>query len=86
MERYETGRLLPSGERRRRALERARREVAAAVMLVADGRSPEVVVANLDYATRAARELRPSAAAAGVVLVPLARAVGRGKDIAARRP
>ena len=66
----------------RRAAVHAREEIEAAIMLVAGGHFPRVLISNLVDCTRAVRELRGTADAAGVEVEAIPRADGRGCDIA----
>jgi hypothetical protein len=65
-----------------RAAEQTRLEIEAAIMLVAGGHFPRVVISNLFDGPRAVRDMRGLAEAAGVDLEPLARADGHGCDVA----
>jgi hypothetical protein len=68
--------------RGRRAAVHARAEIEAAIMLVAGGHFPRVLISNLVDCTGAVRDLRGLADAAGVDLELLPRSDGRGCDIA----
>jgi hypothetical protein len=60
-------------------------EVAAAIALVADGRYPRVIVANIADAARIVAALRPDADRCGVELVTEATADGTCRDVVVRR-
>jgi hypothetical protein len=66
----------------RRATMHAREEIEAAIMLVAGGHFPRVLISNLVDCGGAVRNLRGVADAAGVDLELLPRTDGRGCDIA----
>ena len=66
----------------RRAAVQAREEIEAAIMLVAGGHFPRVLISNLVDCAGAVRGLRGLADAAGVDLELLPRSDGRGCDIA----
>lgn len=63
------------------ARDRDRRQVEAAILLVADGRYRSVVVANLVDADPIARELCATASRNGVALSTTPRLSGGGADI-----
>jgi hypothetical protein len=67
------------------ARDRDRRQVEAAILLVADGRYPSVVIANLADADPIARALCATASRAGVALSTTRRFVDGGADIVIRR-
>jgi hypothetical protein len=58
-----------------------RNEVAAAILLVAGGHFPTVLVANMADASDVAAALRADAASKGIRLILDQRADGRGCDI-----
>ena len=60
-------------------------QVAAAIVLVADGRYPQVVVSNIGDAARLAAALRPDADRCGVDLIVETGADGATHDVVARR-
>jgi hypothetical protein len=60
-------------------------QVAAAIALVADGRYPRVIVANITDAARLVDAMRPDADRCGVDLVAEDGADGSCCDIVARR-
>ena len=64
---------------------RERNEIAAAILLVADGRFPEVVMANLPDCAFVAEELRADAARRCVRLVLIERSDGMGCDVRVTR-
>ncbi len=61
--------------------QRARQQVAAAILLVADGRYPEVTVANIDDAAVLAAELAEEADRRGVTLTLTPGATDRTRRI-----
>lgn len=63
------------------ARDRDRRQVEAAILLVADGRYPSVVIVNLADSDPIARELCATAARNGVQLSTIRRLGGGGADI-----
>ena len=67
------------------ARDQARRRVEAAILLVADGRYPTVVIANLADGDHIARELCAAATSRGVALSTARREAGQDADIVVRR-
>ena len=65
--------------------ERQRLQVKAAIQLVADGRYPAVMVANLLDARLVVRDLIPQARRRGVDVTLPAAAAGSGCDVEVRR-
>jgi hypothetical protein len=64
------------------AVERAREEIEAAILLVGGGQYPRVLISNLADDRRCLGSLRGLADATGVALEALPRADGRGIDVA----
>lgn len=65
-----------------RRADQAHQEIEAAIMLVAGGHFPRVLISNIADCPRAVRDLRSLADAAGVELETLPHGAGRGCDLA----
>jgi hypothetical protein len=65
--------------------ERERCQVRAAILLVADGHYPAVVISNLPDARLLAGELHTDAVRRGVSVTAPVNAVGTGYDVVVRR-
>jgi hypothetical protein len=65
--------------------ERERRQVQVAISLVADGRYPGIIIANLPDARFIAHDLVPDARLRGVQITLPGNADGSGCDIEVRR-
>jgi hypothetical protein len=65
--------------------ERERCQVKAAILLVADGHYPGVVISNLPDARLLAGELHTDAVSRGISVTAPVNAIGTGYDVVVRR-